>query len=71
MTAISILALESANNGLQHRGLKRVLSYGSDGFSRTVGAAVITANRMLLGSVLIKKQFKLDKERQLALRFAA
>ena len=63
MIAISILTLESANNGLQHRGLKRVRSYGSDGFTRTAGAMVITANRMLLGSVLIKKEFKLDKER--------
>ena len=30
----------SAINGLQHRGLKRVPSYGSDGFARTVGSAV-------------------------------
>ena len=30
----------SAINGLQHRGLKRVLSYGSDGFARAVGATV-------------------------------
>ena len=63
--------IESAINGLQHRGLKRVLSYGSDGFARTVGAAVITANLIRLGSVLAKKQAKAIKERQLALSLAA
>ena len=63
--------IESAINGLQHRGLKRVHLNGSDGFTRTVGGAVITANLMRLGSVLIEKQAKVEKERQPALRFSA
>ena len=36
--------IESAINGLQHGGLKRVLSCGSEGFARTISAAVISAN---------------------------
>ena len=62
--------IESAVDALHQRGLKRVLSYGSDGFARKIGAVAITANLMRMGSVLIKKQVKADLERQLALRFA-
>ena len=50
--------IESAINALQHR----VLSYGSEGFARTVGASAITANLMRLGSVPVKKQVKADKD---------
>ena len=36
--------IESTINGLQHGGLKRALSCGSEGFARTISAAVFSAN---------------------------
>ena len=37
-------AIESAINGLEHRGLDRVRSHGADGFARTVALSVLAAN---------------------------
>ena len=34
-TCNQLPGIELATNALQHRGSKRVLSYGSDGFART------------------------------------
>ena len=37
-------AIESAVNGLEHRGLDRVRSHGADGFARAVALSVLVAN---------------------------
>lgn len=45
-------AIESAINGLEHRGLDRVRSRGRDGFERTVALSVLAANLHRLGRLL-------------------
>ncbi len=51
-------AVESAINHLEHRGLNRVYSYGSDGFKRTVALAVLCANCCRLGSLVRNKELQ-------------
>ena len=53
-------AVESAINGLEHRGLDRVRSHGADGFERTVALSVLAANLHRLGLMLQR----LDRKRQ-------
>ena len=45
-------AVESAINNLEHRGLDRVRSKGSEGFARTVALAVVSLNVHRLGRLL-------------------
>ena len=47
-------AIESAINGLEHRGLDRVRSHGADGFARTVALSVLAANLHRIGLILQK-----------------
>ena len=49
-------AIESAINGLEHRGLDRVRSHGADGFARTVALSVLAANVHRLGLLLLKRE---------------
>ena len=51
-------AIESAINGLEHRGLDRVRSHGADGFARTVALSVLAANLHRIGSLLQKRERK-------------
>ncbi len=51
-------AIESAINGLEHRGLDRVRSHGPDGFARTVALSVLAANLHRIGSILQKRERK-------------
>ena len=51
-------AVESAINNLEHRGLDRVRTYGREGFERTVGMAVLSANLHRLGQLLRRKELK-------------
>ena len=51
-------AIESAINGLEHRGLDRVRSHGADGFARTVALSVLAANLHRIGSILQKRERK-------------
>ncbi len=49
-------AVESAINGLEHRGLNRVRTHGAEGFARTVALAVLAANLHRLGLLLVRKR---------------
>ena len=51
-------AIESAINGLEHRGLDRVRSHGADGFARTVALSVLAANLHRIGSLLQRRERK-------------
>ncbi len=51
-------AIESAINGLEHRGLNRVRTHGADGFARAVALSVLAANLHRIGSILQKRQRK-------------
>ncbi len=51
-------AVESAINGLEHRGLDRVRSHGADGFARTVSLSVLAANLHRIGLLLQKRERK-------------
>ena len=51
-------AIESAINGLEHRGLDRVRSHGADGFARTVALSVFAANLHRIGLILQKRERK-------------
>ena len=51
-------AIESAINGLKHRGLDRVRSHGADGFARTVALSVLAANLHRIGLLLQKRERK-------------
>ena len=51
-------AVESAINGLEHRGLDRVYSYGADGFARMVALSVLAANLHRIGFILQKRERK-------------
>ena len=51
-------AVESAINGLEHRGLDRVRSHGADGFARTVALSVLAANLHRIGLLLQKWERK-------------
>ena len=51
-------AVESAINGLEHRGLDRVRSHGADGFARTVALSVLAANLHRIGLLLQKRERK-------------
>ena len=51
-------AIESAINGLDHRGLDRVRSHGADGFARTVALSVLAANLHRIGLILQKRERK-------------
>lgn len=50
--------VESAINGLEHRGLDRVRSHGADGFARTVALSVLAGNLHRLGLLLQKRERK-------------
>ena len=52
------LAIESAINGLEHRGLDRVRSHGADGFARTVALSVLAANLHRIALLLQKRERK-------------
>ncbi len=49
-------AIESAINGLEHRGLDRVRSHGPDGFARAVALSVLAANLHRIGLLLQKRE---------------
>ena len=51
-------AIESAINGLEHRGLDRVRSHGADGFARAVALSVLAANLHRIGLLLQKRERK-------------
>ena len=51
-------AIESAINGLEHRGLDRVRSHGADGFARTVALSVLAANLHRIGLILQQRERK-------------
>ena len=51
-------AIESAINGLEHRGLDRVRSHGADGFGRAVALSVLAANLHRIGLLLQKQERK-------------
>ena len=51
-------AIESAINGLEHRGLDRVRSHGAEGFARTVALSVLAANLHRIGLILQKRERK-------------
>ena len=51
-------AIESAINGLEHRGLDRVRSHGADGFARSVALSVLAANLHRIGLLLQKRERK-------------
>ncbi len=51
-------AVESAINGLEHRGLDRVRSHGAEGFARTVALSVLAANLHRIGLLLQKRERK-------------
>ena len=51
-------AVESAINGLEHRGLDRVRSHGADGFARTVALSVLAANLHRIGLLLQRRERK-------------
>ncbi len=51
-------AIESAINGLEHRGLDRVRTHGADGFARTVALAVLSANLHRIGLLLQRRERK-------------
>ncbi len=51
-------AIESAINGLEHRGLDRVRSHGADGFARTVALSVLAAKLHRIGLLLQKRERK-------------
>ena len=59
-------AIESAINGLEHRGLDRVRSHGADGFARTVALSVLAANVHRLGLLLQKRERKRKRLRRAA-----
>ena len=48
-------AVESAINNLEHRGLDRVLAYGTEGFSRVVALSVVALNIHRIGLLLRRK----------------
>ena len=50
--------IESAINGLEHRGLDRVRSHGPDGFARAVSLSVLAANLHRIGLILQKRERK-------------
>ena len=51
-------AIESAINGLEHRGLDRVRSHGADGFARAVALSVLATNLHRIGLLLQKRERK-------------
>ena len=51
-------AIESAINGLEHRGLDRVRSHGADGFARTIALSVLAANLHRIRLILQKRARK-------------
>ena len=51
-------AIESAINGLEHRGLDRVRSHGAEGFARTVALSMLAANLHRIGLLLQKRERK-------------
>ena len=51
-------AIESAINGLEHRGLDRVRNHGADGFARAVSLSVLAANLHRLGLLLRRRERK-------------
>ena len=48
-------AIESAINGLEHRGLDRVRNHGADSFTRAASLSVLATNLHRLGSLLQKR----------------
>ena len=61
-------AIESAINGLEHRGLDRVRSHGADGFARTVALSVLAAKLHRIG-LLLQKRERTTTTRRLTGRF--
>ena len=59
-------AIESAINGLEHRGLDRVRSHGAEGFARTVALSVLAANLHRIGLILQKRERKRQRQRLVA-----
>ena len=51
-------AVESAINNLEQRGLDRVLSYGADGFERTVALSIVAFNLHRIGLLLQRRARK-------------
>ena len=51
-------AVESAINNLEQRGLDRVLSYGADGFERTVALSIVAFNVHRIGLLLQRRARK-------------
>ena len=48
-------AVESAINGLEHRGLDLVRTHGKEGFARTVALSILATNLYRIGSILQKR----------------
>ena len=62
-------AIESAINGLEHRGLDRldrVRIHGANAFARTVALSVLAANLHRIGSLLQKRERKRQRRRRVA-----
>ena len=51
-------AIESAINGLEHRGLNRVRHHGVDGFARAVALSVLATNLHRIGLILQERERK-------------
>ena len=51
-------AVESAINGLEHRGLDLVRTHGKEGFARTVALSILATNLYRIGSIMQKRARK-------------
>ena len=58
-------AIESAINGLEHRGLDRVRHHGVDGFARAVALSVLATNLHRIGLILQKRERQTTTTRRL------
>ena len=56
-------AIESAINGLEHRGLDRVRSHGAEGFARMVALSVLATNLHRIGLILQKRERERERKR--------
>ena len=55
--------VESAINGLEHRGLDKVRLRGPDGFKRAVGLSVLAFNLHRIGRILLERERKRRRKR--------
>ena len=57
-------AVESAINSLEHRGLDRVRTHGTEGFARMVALSVLAGNLHRLGRLLRQQEQDARKRRR-------